>query len=69
MTKILKKNSSAWQMAKRYERLKYAIHCQALGLSKCGGIVTFQALGRGNLFKRNEREIADMIRRAKESTK
>jgi len=65
MTKTLKKDSRAWQLAKRYERLKYARNFRAIDISPDGKTVAFQAMIYGNVFFANESEIAGMIRRAK----
>lgn len=65
MSKTLKKDSRAWQLAKRYERLKHARNFRAIDISPDGKTVAFQAMIYGNVFFANESEIAGMIRRAK----
>lgn len=63
--KVLKKDSRAWQLAKRYERMRHARNFRAIDISPNGETVAFQAMIYGNVFFANESEIQGMIRRAK----
>lgn len=60
-----KKDSIAWQKAKRYERLKHARNFRAIDISPDGKTVAFQAMIYGNVFFADEKQIDGMIRRAK----